>query len=119
MYSCFCVGSRSGSIAPISLPGSLYGQSTVLKSIQIVYRSLDPTDGVIAHTRLVESIDPWTSNVLVDDDKPHTSSQMYPLHHYLGKSGGFLTLELTYDFLTAEGIPGVDIYGIKVRVGHK
>jgi len=105
---------------PISLPGSLYGQSVSIKSIQIIYRCLDTDYGIFTYTGLVESRGPGNSTMLINDSTPHDRTQTYTLNppHRLGPDSGFLTLEMIYEVTGAEGFPGADIYGIKVRVGH-
>ena len=105
---------------PISLPGSLYGQSVSIKSVQIIYRCHDTDYGIFTYTGLVESRGPGNSTMLINDSTPHAGTQTYTLNppHRLGPNSGFLTLEMVYEITGAEGFPGAEIYGIKIRVGH-
>ena len=77
--------------------------------------------------RILENVskDGWVlwiahSTMLINDSTPHDRTQTYTLNppHRLGPDSGFLTLEMIYEVTGAEGFPGADIYGIKVRVGH-
>jgi len=104
----------------LSLPATQYGQSTSIKSIQIIYRCFDTNYGIFTYTTLVESRSPGNSTMLINDTTPHDRTQTYTFNppHRLGPDAGFLTLQMIYEITGAEGIPGAEIYGIKVRLGH-
>jgi hypothetical protein len=100
---------------PLTLPGNLYGQNTVVKSIDVIYSCYDADNDYITQTQVIDD----ELSVLYTDALPHISNTRtnytVPFTYYFANSARFLTLRVSCKVDNAY----VFIHGIRVRLGHK
>jgi hypothetical protein len=110
-------GRDTGSI-PLTLPQTLYGQSTVIKSLEIFYKCHDITKGFITNTVVTAN----TTVKLMQDATQHkgTNFSSYTLTFnppLVAPPNGFLCVEIDARMSDSFGL--IDIHGIKARLGHE
>lgn len=112
---------------PLTVPGILYGQRTVLKSIEVFWASSD-TNNYIYSTTVYESFNPnnpahaFVDGIytLYEDFAQRDSSWGWytvPVNYSFSNTSGFLGLQLDFSFL-GEGNRPIYLTGFKVRLGH-
>jgi len=103
---------------PLTIPTMLYGQRTVLKSIEVCYSCEDGSKGYIEGTALWD--DTLPANTYFYQDSTHRTSNTgtsytIPLNYTFSNSSGFLLLGLT-----VHGVNNGSVWirGLKLRFGH-
>jgi hypothetical protein len=103
---------------PLTVPAVLYGQRTVLKSIEIFYSCKDGSKGYINGATVYE--DDVVAPYVYDDSTSHTSntrtSYTIPVNFAFNDSSPFIGL---WVWVHADSSNWVNIYGIKLRFGHQ
>ena len=115
---------------PLMLPGVLYGQRTMLRSIEVFFTGGDEEDNYIYSTTVYETYNPnnpahestagiypiyrdWVDRY--DNNYQHTSYTV-PLNYAFSDTSGFLLLEL---FFIVDSTNPIYLQGFKVRLSHK
>jgi len=109
-------------VFPLTLPAVLYGQPTILKSVEIFYNVEDPDNGYISDTYISE-LKNGTPDYFISDHTARISvgptSYVMPVNRYLSNAAGFYAVEVTYNWNLTGETHFLHLFGIKVRLGHK